>query len=126
MLICTVTGVVAVEPHHKGSKESQGNGKDADHEQPTNWEVFVKGYKHTIEFEVTRHDHISDVATNGQLTRTVMFKDPKKGMRKTAWHILMKVVALYSTDIVYTPIFAMHSIDVVYLAVSLRLRSDIE
>ena len=81
---------------------------------------------HPCYIEVTRHDHLSDVATNGRLTRTVMFKDPKKDMRKTAWHILMKVVALYSTDIVYTPIVAVHSIDVVYLAVSLRLQSDIE
>ena len=41
--------------------------------------------------EVTKHDHLSEVATSGmQLTRTVMFKDPKKDMRKIAWHILMK------------------------------------
>ena len=81
---------------------------------------------HPCYIEVTRHDHLSDVATNGRLTRTVMFKDPKKDMRRTAWHILMKVVALHSIDMVYTPIVALHSIDVVYLAVSSRLQPDIE
>ena len=50
-----MTGVVAVESHHLGSKESQGNGVDKDHWQPTNWEVFVNGYTRTIEFEVTKH-----------------------------------------------------------------------
>ena len=126
MLICTVAGVVAVESHHKGSKQSQGNGVDTDHWQPTNWEVFVDGYRQTIEFEVTKQDHMSESATMGQpLTRTVMFKDPKKDMRKTAWHILMKVVALYSIDIVCTTIVAVHSVDVVYLAVSLLLPPDI-
>ena len=90
-MICTVTGVVAVESHHKGSKQSQGNGVDKDHWQPTNWEVFVDGHRHTLEFEVTKNDHMSEAATPGTpLSRTVMFKDPKKGMRKTAWHILMK------------------------------------
>ena len=65
VLTCTVTGVVAVESHYKGSKQSQGNGVDADHWQPTNWEVFVDGHRHTLEFEVTKHDHMSEAATNG-------------------------------------------------------------
>ena len=89
-MICTVTGVVAVEEHHKGSKQSQGNGVDKDHWQPINWEVFIEGHRHTLEFEVTKNDHMSETATPWPLSRTVMFKDPKKGMRKTAWHILMK------------------------------------
>ena len=55
-MICTVSGVVAVEPHSKGSKQSQGNGKDTDHWQPTNWEVTVAGHRKTLEFEVTKHD----------------------------------------------------------------------
>ena len=81
----------------------------------------------TLEFEVTKNDHVSEAATSGiPLTRTVMFKDPKKDMRKTAWHILMKVVELYSIGIVYTSIVALHSIDVVYLAVPLLLQPDIE
>ena len=80
-----MTGVVAVESHHLGSKESQGNGVDKDHWQPTNWEVFVNGYTRTIEFEVTKHDHVK-----GATTRTVMFKDPRTGMRQLAWQILLK------------------------------------
>ena len=125
-MIRTVSGVVAVEPHSKGSKQSQGNGVDTDHWQPTNWEVAVAGYRKTLEFEVTKHDHMSEAAMMVlPLTRTVMFKDPNKDMRKTAWHILMKVVALYSIDIVYTTIVAVHSFDVVYLAVSLLLQPDI-
>ena len=72
-MICTVTGVVAVESHHKGSKQSQGNGVDKDHWQHTNWEVFVDGHRHALEFEVTKHDHMSEAATNGvPLSRMLM------------------------------------------------------
>ena len=46
-------------------------------------------------------------------------------MRKTAWHIIMRVVKLYSIGIVDTAIVALHSIDVVYLAVLLLIQSDI-
>ena len=53
VLICTVAGVVAVESHHNRSKQTQGNGMDTDHWQPTNWEVFVDGYRQTIEFELS-------------------------------------------------------------------------
>ena len=88
LLVSCVTGVA---PHRKGSKASQGN--HGDHWQETNWAVSVKGCKKTLEFEVTKNDHLSAIATKGiPLTRTVMFKDPTKDMRKLAWHILMQSV----------------------------------
>ena len=83
--------VIGVQAHHKGSKTSQGN--IGDHWQETNWEVFVHGYKKTLEFEVTKNDHMSEIATRGlPPTRTVMFKDPQKDMRQIAWKILMRAV----------------------------------
>ena len=81
--------VASVVPHRKGSKEVQGNY--GDHWQSTNWEVAVTNFDGFLEFEVTKHDHMSETQGIPQ-SRTVMFREPPEIMRKVAWDILIKAV----------------------------------